>query len=159
MDIFRVFDSLNYMDNLLFGIDTVTAAGGIAEGTLCYTGDLTDPSRDKVRARGVLGGFRVLFWGLRGPTTGDMGGRGPQQRPPPSPTPFSHVPPPHPYTPSVLCHTHNHHTPPLRPVQYKLDYYLSKAEKLVGHGVHSLGIKDMAGESSRAHGLGGFRGV
>ena len=45
VDIFRVFDSLNYMDNLLFGVDAVAAAGGVVEGTICYTGDLTDPSR------------------------------------------------------------------------------------------------------------------
>jgi pyruvate carboxylase len=38
MDIFRVFDSLNYMDNLKFGMDAVVAAGGIVEGTICYTG-------------------------------------------------------------------------------------------------------------------------
>lgn len=48
IDIFRVFDSLNYVDNLKFGIDSVRAAGGIAEGTICYTGDVTDPSRTKV---------------------------------------------------------------------------------------------------------------
>lgn len=53
VDIFRVFDSLNYVDNLLFGLDTVHAAGGIAEGTLCYTGDLSDPKRDKVQRRHI----------------------------------------------------------------------------------------------------------
>lgn len=50
IDIFRIFDSLNYIDNLKFGIDSVHAAGGIVEGTICYTGDLSDPSRHKVRA-------------------------------------------------------------------------------------------------------------
>eukprot|EP00879_Flechtneria_rotunda_P008891 GHRR01009311.1.p1 GENE.GHRR01009311.1~~GHRR01009311.1.p1 ORF type:complete len:945 (+),score=298.10 GHRR01009311.1:108-2942(+) len=75
VDIFRVFDSLNYIDNLKFGIDSVTAAGGIAEGTICYSGDLTDPTRTK----------------------------------------------------------------------YTLDYYMDLAEQLVDHGIHSLGIKDMAG--------------
>jgi hypothetical protein len=55
VDIFRVFDSLNYIDNLKFGIDSVAAAGGIAEGTICYTGDLSDPSRTRVSAPGVLG--------------------------------------------------------------------------------------------------------
>ena len=30
-------------------------------------------------------------------------------------------------------------------VQYDLDYYLKLADDLVGHGVHTLGIKDMAG--------------
>ena len=49
VDIFRIFDSLNYIDNLKFGIDSVRAAGGIAEGTICYTGDLTNPSRTRVR--------------------------------------------------------------------------------------------------------------
>uniref|UniRef100_A0A7R9V6Z0 Pyruvate carboxylase n=1 Tax=Chlamydomonas euryale TaxID=1486919 RepID=A0A7R9V6Z0_9CHLO len=47
IDIFRVFDSLNYVDNLKFGIDAVTKAGGVAEGTLCYTGDVSDPSKTK----------------------------------------------------------------------------------------------------------------
>ena len=43
IDIFRVFDSLNYLDNLRFGIDAVHAAGGVAEGTICYTGDILNP--------------------------------------------------------------------------------------------------------------------
>ena len=30
-------------------------------------------------------------------------------------------------------------------MQYSLDYYLAMAEKLVDHGIHALGIKDMAG--------------
>lgn len=32
IDIFRVFDSLNYLDNLKFGLDAVHAAGGVVEG-------------------------------------------------------------------------------------------------------------------------------
>jgi len=48
VDIFRVFDSLNYVDNLKFGIDSVHKGGGIAEGTLCYTGDVSNPSKKKV---------------------------------------------------------------------------------------------------------------
>jgi pyruvate carboxylase len=43
MDIFRVFDSLNYADNLLVGMDAVHAAGGVVQGEMCYTGDLLDP--------------------------------------------------------------------------------------------------------------------
>ena len=38
MDIFRVFDSLNNVDSIKFGLDTVLAANGVAEGTICYTG-------------------------------------------------------------------------------------------------------------------------
>eukprot|EP00210_Caulerpa_lentillifera_P003086 g2948.t1 len=41
IDIFRIFDSLNYIDNLKFGIDEVRKVDGVAEGTLCYTGDLS----------------------------------------------------------------------------------------------------------------------
>ena len=48
VDIFRVFDSLNYVDNIKFGLDAVHAAGGVAEGTICYTGDITNPERKKV---------------------------------------------------------------------------------------------------------------
>ena len=47
VDVFRVFDSLNYVDNLKFGIDSVRAADGVVEGTICYTGDVSDPSKTK----------------------------------------------------------------------------------------------------------------
>ncbi len=53
VDIFRVFDSLNYIDNLKFGIDSVHQGGGVAEGTLCYTGDVSNPSKKKVRAKPI----------------------------------------------------------------------------------------------------------
>ena len=43
-----MFDSLNYIDNLKFGVDSVRKANGVAEATLCYTGDVSDPSRTKV---------------------------------------------------------------------------------------------------------------
>ncbi|EGD75023.1 pyruvate carboxylase [Salpingoeca rosetta] len=47
MDVFRVFDSLNDMENLRVGIDAAGSAGGVVEGTLCYTGDLTNPAKTK----------------------------------------------------------------------------------------------------------------
>lgn len=40
MDIFRVFDCLNNLDNLEVGIRAVLAAGGVAEGAIMYTGDM-----------------------------------------------------------------------------------------------------------------------
>jgi pyruvate carboxylase len=43
MDVFRVFDSLNYRDNLYLGIDAVGAAGGVVECAIGYSGDVTDP--------------------------------------------------------------------------------------------------------------------
>eukprot|EP00325_Prymnesiales_sp_UTEX-LB-985_P003378 CAMPEP_0174704466 /NCGR_PEP_ID=MMETSP1094-20130205/8048_1 /TAXON_ID=156173 /ORGANISM="Chrysochromulina brevifilum, Strain UTEX LB 985" /LENGTH=1223 /DNA_ID=CAMNT_0015902527 /DNA_START=50 /DNA_END=3721 /DNA_ORIENTATION=- len=75
IDIFRVFDSLNYLDNLKLGVEAALASGGVVEGTISYTGDVADPSKTK----------------------------------------------------------------------YTLDYYLNLADELVGMGVHTLAIKDMAG--------------
>ena len=47
VDIFRVFDSLNYADNMFFGIDAVRASGGVVEAAIGYTGDVSDPKRTK----------------------------------------------------------------------------------------------------------------
>ncbi|RVU54248.1 pyruvate carboxylase [Anaerosphaera multitolerans] len=47
IDIFRIFDSLNWMENMRLSIDQVLENGKIAEGTMCYTGDILDEKRDK----------------------------------------------------------------------------------------------------------------
>lgn len=47
MDIFRVFDSLNYLPNLLIGMDAVGKAGGVIEASICYTGDVSNSSQTK----------------------------------------------------------------------------------------------------------------
>lgn len=47
MDIFRVFDSLNYLPNMLLGMEAAGAAGGVVEAAISYTGDVSDPSRQK----------------------------------------------------------------------------------------------------------------
>ncbi|MDZ4287737.1 MAG: pyruvate carboxylase, partial [Prosthecobacter sp.] len=48
MDVFRIFDSLNYLPNLVPAMDAVREeTASICEGTLCYTGDILDPKRDK----------------------------------------------------------------------------------------------------------------
>lgn len=47
IDIFRVFDALNYLPNLQLGIDAAKQAGAVAEGAICYTGDVSDKSRTK----------------------------------------------------------------------------------------------------------------
>jgi len=75
IDIFRVFDSLNYLENLKLGVDAAGAAGGFVEGAMSYTGNVADPTKGK----------------------------------------------------------------------YNLEYYMKLADELVGMGVHSLAIKDMAG--------------
>ena len=45
MDVFRVFDSLNYVENMRLGIDAVGTAGGIVESAMSYTGDVADVNR------------------------------------------------------------------------------------------------------------------
>lgn len=48
VDVFRIFDSLNWMQNIAPCIDMVRKrTGGLAEGSLCYTGDILDPKRTK----------------------------------------------------------------------------------------------------------------
>ncbi|XP_023217737.1 pyruvate carboxylase, mitochondrial-like isoform X1 [Centruroides sculpturatus] len=47
MDIFRVFDSLNYLPNLMLGMEAAGKAGGVVEASISYTGDVSDPSRKK----------------------------------------------------------------------------------------------------------------
>ena len=47
LDIFRVFDSLNYLPSLLLGIDAAGAAGGVVEAAMCYTGDVVNPRANK----------------------------------------------------------------------------------------------------------------
>ncbi len=47
IDIFRVFDSLNWVENMRVAMDAVLEAGKICEAAICYTGDLLDPNRQK----------------------------------------------------------------------------------------------------------------
>jgi pyruvate carboxylase len=47
VDVFRIFDCLNWVDNMRVSIDAVVDAGKVAEGAVCYTGDLNDPYRNK----------------------------------------------------------------------------------------------------------------
>jgi pyruvate carboxylase len=47
MDIFRIFDSLNYLPNLRVGMEAVQATHAVCEAAVCYTGDILDDRRDK----------------------------------------------------------------------------------------------------------------
>ncbi len=47
IDVFRVFDSLNWVENMRVAMDAVVEAGKVCEGTICYTGDILDPARSK----------------------------------------------------------------------------------------------------------------
>jgi pyruvate carboxylase len=47
VDLFRIFDCLNWVENMRVSIDAVRDAGKLAEGAICYTGDILDPDRAK----------------------------------------------------------------------------------------------------------------
>jgi pyruvate carboxylase len=47
IDVFRIFDALNWVPNMRVAIDAVRAQGKVAEVALCYTGDVLDKSRKK----------------------------------------------------------------------------------------------------------------
>ncbi|MFC3704044.1 pyruvate carboxylase [Devosia honganensis] len=47
VDIFRVFDCLNWVENMRVAMDAVIEAGKVCEGAICYTGDMLDPDRAK----------------------------------------------------------------------------------------------------------------
>jgi pyruvate carboxylase len=47
IDIFRIFDSLNWLPNMQVAVESVLETGRLCEAAVCYTGDLLDPKRDK----------------------------------------------------------------------------------------------------------------
>ncbi len=47
IDVFRVFDSLNWVPNMARSIEAVRESGKLCEAAICYTGDILDPSRTK----------------------------------------------------------------------------------------------------------------
>ncbi len=55
VDVFRVFDSLNWVDNMRVAMEAVIESGALCEGALCYTGDLYDPARAKYDLKYYVG--------------------------------------------------------------------------------------------------------
>ncbi|MBL9060229.1 MAG: pyruvate carboxylase, partial [Mangrovicoccus sp.] len=47
VDVFRVFDSLNWVENMRVAMDAVIEANKVCEGAICYTGDILNPDRAK----------------------------------------------------------------------------------------------------------------
>lgn len=100
MDVFRVFDSLNYMPNLLLGMEAAGSAGGVVEAAISYTGDVADPSRTKYSLQYYMGlaeelvraGTHILCIKVPGPPPQDSPGS------PPGPLPAS----PNPTSPPSL---------------------------------------------------------
>ena len=47
IDVFRVFDSLNWVENMRVAIDAVLETGKLCEAAICYTGNLSSPNETK----------------------------------------------------------------------------------------------------------------
>ncbi|HTS48591.1 MAG TPA: pyruvate carboxylase [Bryobacteraceae bacterium] len=47
IDIFRIFDSLNWLPNMRVAMEAVRKSGRVLEAAICYTGDILDPRREK----------------------------------------------------------------------------------------------------------------
>ncbi|PRD37097.1 UNVERIFIED_CONTAM: pyc [Trichonephila clavipes] len=60
VDVFRVFDSLNWVENMRVAMDAVIEANKVCEGTICYTGDLLDPARAKYDLKYYVGMAKEL---------------------------------------------------------------------------------------------------
>ncbi|MGD9512198.1 MAG: pyruvate carboxylase, partial [Geminicoccaceae bacterium] len=60
MDLFRIFDCLNWVENMRVSIAAVREAGKLAEGAICYTGDILDPDRAKYSLAYYVGLAREL---------------------------------------------------------------------------------------------------
>ncbi len=51
IDIFRIFDALNWTENMRVAMDAVLESGQICEAAICYTGDILNPNRQKYSLR------------------------------------------------------------------------------------------------------------
>lgn len=47
IDVFRIFDSLNWIENMKMPVEEALKTGKIVEGTICYTGDISSPNEKK----------------------------------------------------------------------------------------------------------------
>ena len=61
MDIFRIFDSLNYLPNMKVAMEATREHGkAVCEAAVCYTGDITDPKRAKYSLKYYISKAREL---------------------------------------------------------------------------------------------------
>ena len=60
IDIFRIFDSLNWVENMRVAIDAVLESGKLCEAAICYSGNLSDPHEKKYTLDYYLGLGRAL---------------------------------------------------------------------------------------------------
>ena len=60
IDIFRIFDSLNSIENMRVAIDAVLETGAVCEPSICYTGDILDKGRPKYSLKYYVGMAKQL---------------------------------------------------------------------------------------------------
>jgi pyruvate carboxylase len=60
VDLFRVFDANNWVENMRVALDAVLEAGKLCEAAICYTGDIFDPARPKYDLEYYVGMAREL---------------------------------------------------------------------------------------------------
>ncbi len=60
VDVFRVFDSLNWVENMRVAMDAVVENRKVCEAAICYTGDLLDPNRSKYDLKYYVGMAKEL---------------------------------------------------------------------------------------------------
>ncbi|KFB08744.1 pyruvate carboxylase [Nitratireductor basaltis] len=60
IDLFRVFDCLNWVENMRVAMDAVRESGKLCEATICYTGDILDPERAKYDLKYYVGMAKEL---------------------------------------------------------------------------------------------------
>ena len=60
IDVFRVFDSLNWVDNMRIAMEAVVEANRVCEAAICYTGDILDPNRAKYDLKYYVGMAKEL---------------------------------------------------------------------------------------------------
>jgi pyruvate carboxylase len=62
IDIFRIFDSLNYAPNLKVAMEAVQETHAVCEAAICYTGDILDPARTKYSLKYYIKLAKELQW-------------------------------------------------------------------------------------------------
>ena len=60
IDIFRIFDSLNWLPNMKVPIEAARESGKVCEAAVCYTGNLLDPQREKYSLNYYIGKAKEL---------------------------------------------------------------------------------------------------
>src|SRR5699024_5039974 len=123
IDIFRIFDALNDVEQMRPAIEAVRATNSsLAEVALCYTSDILDPSEGLYTLDYYLHLAEQLVEAARA-TTSSLAA-------------------------VALCCTSHILEPPEE--RYSLDCYLRRAEQVVDAGAHVLASRDMAGLLRRA---------